>query len=146
MDRLTLILVGPLLLLASCSRNIDTVKNYKWKFDHGYHIGDVLDFGIERYGVNEAGEITVLGEFVATVMSVSGHELIISHKGETGRYVCFGEATTRHTSTESVHETELNSIKIHSPDRTPEENINLQNEVFSDSFLMMMDSVAKKKK
>lgn len=84
-----------IILAFSCGLNISKVKKYRWKYQEGFHIGDILDFSLkEQYKVNNKGEIRKGNKYVAKVISVSEQNLMIeSLDGEKGYYVYFDRIT-----------------------------------------------------
>jgi len=94
------------------------------------------------------GEVSVVNENQLSPDFDSLHSELKNHMSKADSVLYSPAFTFSSERSDSMKKRidELDSIDIHGPDRTPEENINLQNEVFSDSFLMKLDSVAKKKK
>ena len=85
-------LMFPMFFLSCESQKEKVIKN-QWKYQDGYHIGDVIHFGAARYfSIDDSCKIYRNGDYVAFVKSVNNKTLkLISAKGnEVGFYVYFG--------------------------------------------------------
>lgn len=77
-------------LLLSCS-SINNVKESRWKYVEGYHIGDLLDFNREdQFKIIDNGNIYIRNELKCKVIKHTKRKLIIEgNDGQLGMYTFF---------------------------------------------------------
>lgn len=81
------------LLLSACSETRNYFIECRWKYQEGYHIGDVLHFEESGYySIEDNTKIYRNGIHVATLKEVTKEKLkIVSIDNEIGLYTFFDE-------------------------------------------------------
>lgn len=87
-------LIMSFLLFWGCASQKEQVMKSQWKYQEGYHIGDVIHFDSTNYfTIDDNGKIYKQGDCIATVKKVSNKKLqVISNKNEVGFYVFLDES------------------------------------------------------
>jgi hypothetical protein len=71
--------------------SLNYVRESKWKYVEGYHVGDLLNFNhTQQFKLDNRGRIYVKGKYSGKVIDYTKSDLIIeSNKGRKGFYVIF---------------------------------------------------------
>ena len=79
-----------LMFAFSCS-SLDNVKNSRWKYSEGYHIGDLLNFNhTQQFRIDDKGNLYVKDELKGKVLKHTKSKLVIeSATGKQGTYIFF---------------------------------------------------------
>jgi hypothetical protein len=81
-------LIGLVLTMFSCKTKVERIKSSSWKYQDGYHIGDVIEFETKHFVIDDSCRIFINGKYSAKVESVSNSEItIISDDNIKGSYV-----------------------------------------------------------
>ena len=74
-------------LMMGCN-SLDKVRDSRWKYVEGYHIGDLLDFTlIKQFKLDDNGNLYVEDELMGKIVNYSNTQLAIeSNEGEKGFY------------------------------------------------------------
>ncbi len=89
MIKRTLIAVAALTLF-SCKTDKEKVIASTWKYQDGYHIGDVIEFKNNYFTIDDSCKIYKDGVYSGRVEKVTGKELEIkSIDNEVGYYIFF---------------------------------------------------------
>lgn len=80
-----------LLLMMTGGNSLDVVRDSKWKYGEGYHIGDVLDFTlIQQFKLDDKGNLYIKNEHKGKIVNYTSTELVIeSNEGRKGYYSFF---------------------------------------------------------
>ncbi len=78
------------LFLIGCNVSIDEVKEKKWKYQDGYHIGDIIDFShSNKFRLEQNGELYVFNEFTAKLIDKNTRKIRIESKSKEIGIYCF---------------------------------------------------------
>lgn len=91
------ILIISLLSFSCCKSSLkkSQIVDSKWKYDKGYHIGDIVQFETKTYILTQNMEVYKNGVKVAKIIKANKQEMILQSSDidkSTGRYVFFGIA------------------------------------------------------
>lgn len=79
-----------ILSLFSCKTEKEQITSRQWKYQSGYHIGDVIEFDNNYFTIDDSCKIYKDGVYSGKVKKVSGKELEIeSNDNKIGYYIFF---------------------------------------------------------
>ena len=89
----SIFLISLILTMFSCKTKVEKIKSSTWKYQDGYHIGDVIEFQTNHFTIDDSCKIFIEGKYSAKVESISNDEIVIlSSDNLKGSYVFFNTA------------------------------------------------------
>ena len=83
-------LVLLIFVMIGCN-SLDNVRESRWKYVEGYHIGDLLNFThIQQFKLDDKGNLYIKNEHKGKIVNYTSTELVIeSNDGQKGFYNVF---------------------------------------------------------
>ena len=89
--RKTILIITIIFLSIGCTSKREKITSKKWKYQDGYHIGDVIEFNSSHFTIDDSCKIYKNNSLVAKVTSINRRKLTIeSGNNQTGNYISIG--------------------------------------------------------